>query len=638
MVHCKQHPPQPFEIDRWRPSLTRIGWRWLLALSCTLPFCAPVSANPATVLVLYSNNHLLPANIAFDRGLRAVLSPAVEINVEFLDYPRFFGPAYSETVTRFLREKYAAQMPALIIVGGENALEFLLENRDELFSGVPIVHAGVPAVALSAHALLPDDVVGVPVGYDFAATIAQALDWHPLARRLVLVTGASPLDHNYEVRLRALEPSFQDRVEIEFITGLETATLQKRLAQLDESAVVFTPGFFEDGAGNQYHPRESAVLVAGASGAPVYAPYDTFIGTGVVGGVMPSFRELGVQVGAIVGEILAGAAPQTLDLPEVADSVVTLDWQQVLRWKINVGMLPENAQIHFRTPGFFETYRRETLVGGALFLLQSALIAGLLLERRRRRGAELVVQRQRVELLHASRLALAGELTASIAHEINQPLAAILSNADAAALILDKAGAGSGEVAAILDDIRRDDQRASDVVNRLRAFLAHHEFERAPLDINEVAREVSALLRVEIARRNVGLELRLPSGGTVMIGDRIQVQQVLINLILNAMDAVAGQEGDRRIVRLSAEIVAGDILITVRDHGEGIDPENLGKLFTSFFTTKKDGMGLGLSIARTIVLAHGGRLTARNAPDGGAIFEVVFPRPEQTCSPQRIFR
>lgn len=594
-----------------------------------------MSAGPERVLVLYSNNRLLPANIEVDRGLRASLAPAVEINAEFLDYPRFFGQAYADTVTRFLREKYAAHMPAVIIAGGEDALEFLLEHRDGLFSDLPVVHVAVPATILATHAPLPPNMVGVPVGFDFAATIAQALDWHERAHRLVLVTGASPLDRTLEARLRALEPSFKDRVEVEFLSSLATPALLARLAQLDTNAVVFTPGYFDDGAGNQYHPRESAALVAAASGAPVYGPYDTFMGTGIVGGVMPSFMAMGRQAGLIAAEILAGAAPQTLALPKVADSVVTLDWRQVLRWKMDVGSLPDDAVIHFRTPGFFETYRREAIIGGALFVLQGVLIAWLLLERRRRRVAELAVQRQRVELMHSSRLALAGELTASIAHEINQPLAAILSNADAAALILEKTGAGDGELAAILADIRRDDQRASDVITRLRALLARQEFERLPLDVSDVAREVAALLRVEAGRRRVALELRLPSGGAVMMGDRIQVQQVLINLILNAMDAVAGQEPDRRIVRLSAEIVADEIRVTVRDYGEGIDPAHLGKLFVSFFTTKRSGMGLGLAIARTIVVAHGGRLMARNAPEAGAIFELVFPRLMPTLSPQQ---
>jgi signal transduction histidine kinase len=178
---------------------------------------------------------------------------------------------------------------------------------------------------------------------------------------------------------------------------------------------------------------------------------------------------------------------------------------------------------------------------------------------------------------------------------------------------------------AILADIRRDDLRASEVIRRLRALLAKQEDERQPLDLNGAMRDVTAILGGDARRRGMTLDIQPAAIAATVVGDRVQIQQVLINLLLNAMDAMADMPEDRRTVNLSVETDAGGVAFAVRDRGRGIAPEHLPQLFDSFFTTKQKGMGLGLSITRTIVEAHGGRIWAENAPGRGAVFHVTFP-------------
>jgi len=163
------------------------------------------------------------------------------------------------------------------------------------------------------------------------------------------------------------------------------------------------------------------------------------------------------------------------------------------------------------------------------------------------------------------------------------------------------------------------------VIQRLRALLAKHEIERQPFDLNAAVSDVATLLSVEARRRRMTLDIRSAPSSATIVGDRIQIQQVLINLLFNAMDAMADLPDDRRAVVVSVETVAGGIAMAVHDRGHGIAPEHLPRLFESFFTTKHQGMGLGLSIARTIVEAHGGRIRAENAPDQGAVFYVMLP-------------
>jgi C4-dicarboxylate-specific signal transduction histidine kinase len=257
--------------------------------------------------------------------------------------------------------------------------------------------------------------------------------------------------------------------------------------------------------------------------------------------------------------------------------------------------------------------------------LQAGLIGWLVVERRRRRLAEAAEHAQRLELAHASRLAVAGELTGSIAHEINQPLGAILSNADAADLVLASDEDRQEELRAILADVRRDAVRASDVIHRLRTWLARHEVEHKPFELNEAVREIQSMLGSEARRRRSTLEVRPAPLPVDVVGDRIEIQQVLVNVVLNALDAVADQPEERRTVVVSVGRGSERAEVTVRDRGHGMAPEDLPRLFDAFFTTKRDGMGLGLSIARTLVEAHGGRVWAENGSADGAVFHVELP-------------
>ena len=590
---------------------------------------AAEGTEPRNVLVLYSNNRLVPGNVAVDRGLRAVLtapsSPPVQFFSEFLDRPEFSGDAYEATMTKYLREKYSTRPPAAIVTVSDEALDFVLRMRSQLFPGVPVVHTVASQSLLRSFPPLPADVVGVPVEYDYSGTIEQALRWHPAAKRLVIVTGASQRDREREARLRREIPPLVGGVIVEFVAGLPTAAVLERLRALDSDAVVFTPGYFQDGDGRLFNPRDAAALMAATATAPLYGPFDTFIGIGAVGGRMPSFEGMGRQAAQIVDEIFAGAAPASLHLPDITPTTLQVDWRQVRRWGIDPSRIPTDTLVQFREPTFWEAYRNLALIAIAVILLQAALIASLLVERRRRRRAQTAVQKQRIELAHASRLAVAGELTASIAHEINQPLGAVQTSADAADLILRSGGDRRDDLIRIVTRIRLDIQRAGDVIRRLRALLAKHQPVQQPFDLNTAMSDVATLLRPEARQREVRLDVVPTAPAAVIVGDPTQVQQVLINLALNAMDAVVDLPDDRRTITMAAQRSATGVLITVRDRGRGIGLDEMPKLFESFFSTKPKGMGLGLSIVHTIVEAHGGRVWAENAPDGGAAFHVELP-------------
>jgi len=236
-----------------------------------------------------------------------------------------------------------------------------------------------------------------------------------------------------------------------------------------------------------------------------------------------------------------------------------------------------------------------------------------------RKRAEDEVPKHRDELLHMDRIAMMGELTASLPHELNQPLSAILSNAQAAQRFFGAKPPDLDEVRGALSDIVNHGRRASEVIGRLRAFLNRDMPDSYPLDINEAVRDVITLAHSDAVMRNVSIVTELGVDLPPVLGDRIQLQQVILNLISNGTDAMMNVDADdRRLIIRTEKHDEQNVQVVVRDFGIGIDEENLSRVFEPFVTKKPGGLGMGLSISRTIIEAHGGQLWAVNNPDPGA--------------------
>ena len=265
------------------------------------------------------------------------------------------------------------------------------------------------------------------------------------------------------------------------------------------------------------------------------------------------------------------------------------------------------------------------------------LVAGVSIDITERKRAEQEIERQRNELTHVTRVSAMGQLASSLAHELNQPLGAILRNAEAAELFLQDPSPDLDELRAIFADIRKDDQRAGEVIDRMRALMKYREgAERSRLDLHLLALDTVTLVRPDAERRRVRLEVETGPAVPPVHGDQVQLQQVLLNLLLNAMDALDDNPSARRFVTVRARPAGAMVEVTVRDTGHGIPVDKLPHLFEPFFSSKPNGLGMGLAISRDIIRAHGGRMWAENNPDGGATLHFTVPASSEGGRGERV--
>jgi signal transduction histidine kinase len=583
------------------------------------------SAPQKKVLVVHASRIDAPYTQLVERAFRKTLSEGLhgrlDYYVEHIDIGRFATPDYELALRDFLRRKYADQSLDLVIADGDGPFAFVARHRSEIFRAAPVVFSREEADAQPVP-----NTTGVVFPVDMRATLDIALRLQPQVKQVFVIRGASKFDQFYEAIARHQFPEYEDRVGFSYLPVLSISDLKKEVAHLPEDSIIYFVSLFEDGAGHKLIPVEALSALSAAANVPIYCWPEMTLGYGVVGGALLSEESVATQTARLALRVLNGESAESIPTVVAQPYSTTFDWRQLRRWNIPEDRLPPGSEVRFRTPTAWDRYPGQ--IAGALLILlvQGVLIAALLLQRRQRRRAELALQGQRTDLAHAGRLAIVGELSATIAHEINQPLGAILSNTDAAELLLEAGTGELDEVRRILADIRRDDLRAGEVIGRLRSLLSKHPMTRERNDLNEVIAEAVRLLESEAHRRDVQLETRFASGLPIVLGDRVHVQQVIINLVINAMDAMSDVEADpRRVIVQTSARGSAEVEVAVSDCGPGLPTDHRARVFEPYFTTKDRGMGLGLSIARTIVEAHGGRIWADPDATSGAVFRFTLP-------------
>ena len=564
----------------------------------------------------------------YARSIKAALeqqSPwPLDLQEHSLLTARFNNPGPEAPFVEYLGSLYQDCSPDIVLSIGAPAARFVQKYRGRLFPETPMVLTAVEQRLVNRAALTGNDTV-ISVRNDFLAAFRSILQVMPDTRTIAVVIGASALEKFWLDELKRELKPLEGRVAFVYYADLSFAEILKRASALPPHTVLFWGLMSVDGAGVAQEGDLALRSLHTVANGPIFSYQEAFFNGETVGGLMHSIAETSKKTVNVAIRILGGEKPGNINIEPIEFAGPKYDWREMQRWGISESNLPPGSEILFREPDPWERYRWQIAVIAAVILVEGGLISGLLHERRRRRLAEVDSRQRLAELAHVNRYSAAGELTTSIAHELTQPLGSILTNTETAELMLKGASPDLAELREILADIKRDDQRASEVIRRLRSMLKKTPFEIRDIDLNDTVREAIGFVAAVADRRGVALKFAATSSKLRVKGDPVQLQQVILNLIINAMDAISEADAQAREVSVSTARSSPHAEVRIGDTGPGIAAADLKNVFDPFFTTRPQGMGMGLAIARTIIEAHRGAISAENRPSGGALFTIQLP-------------
>jgi signal transduction histidine kinase len=501
-------------------------------LVCVVASLSPVNltaqeARPRSILVVDDANAKAPFYYELFSRLRAIVNAEtgspVSLYTESLDLTRFGSADYERSLQQPFEVKYGDRPIGVVVAVGSGALDYVLRWRPVLWPNVPVAFAMVDEPT-AARLNPPPDVTGYLMKLRFADAMTAARAVVPYLKAVALV--GDPLENQTIYRHWKDEiPAATEGVEIIDLTGLKMREVRERVATLPERTAILYTGIYSDGEGTSYVPAIALSLVAQTANRPIVVTSENEVGLGGIGGF--------VITPALVGESVAGLAMRIIDGESAATIPVSVanivrpifDWRQLKHWNVSEAALPAGSEIRFREPSLWEQHRSEVVAAGTLILLQTALIAGLLHEYRRRRRAEIETRQRMEELAHMNRYATAGEMSASIAHELTQPLSAILVNAEAGTMMINSASPDLHEIEEILAAVKRDDEYASEVLQRLRGFVKKNPFQPQEIDLSKIVPEMFDFMQVQASARGVTLDWTPPPKALHVRGDRIQLSR-----------------------------------------------------------------------------------------------------------------
>ena len=605
------------------------GWR-SAALAAVLFLGAASSAAAQTVpqiLLLQSFNRGNLTLDSFTAEFRVELDRLAgsPINVvQVVVGPTGFVGASEPAVVDYIRALFAGNRgPDLIVTVSGAAAAFARTYREQLFPNAPLVFAAVDQRTLGGTPLGNNDTA-VAVDNDFPGLVDDILALLPQTRELFIVVGSGPSARFWRQELTTQFSRFRDRLTLTWSNELTLPEMVRRCANLPRNAAILFLSFGMDAQGRTYADERVFASLRDTANVPVFGVQSVMLGHGIVGGRLMAIDALGRTTADVAMRLLRGAPPSSISVPPQSPGRPTFDARELRRWSIAENRLTPDSVVLHRSPSLWQEHRLAILVAVGALIIQALLIVVLLHERRARQRAERDSRRSLALAADTSRRETIAALTSSITHELGQPLSSMIHNAAALErLVTATTPAMVGE---ILSDIRAQGVHATQIIDHHRTMLRTRQMDIAPIEVHAVVDESLALVAHVMRDRQVDVTVDLPLESCVIPGDHVLLQQALVNLLINAMEAMADTPPARRHITIGTHVRPATVDISVRDTGPGVPADITGSLFTAFVTTKPEGMGMGLTIAQTIVRAHGGTIEARNNPDGGATFTVALPR------------
>lgn len=525
----------------------------------------------------------------------------------------------------------------LIISVGAPAAQFVQRHRDHLFGATPMIFTAVEERRVRFTSLTENDSV-VAVKHDLPAAIENILRVLPKTKTVTVVNGTSPLEKFWLEEMRREFEPFEGRVTFAWTNKQSFQEILKQAAAPPPESAIFWELMIVDAAGAVHQGDRALAQLHSVSKAPIFSFDDSFFGGELVGGPMHAVSDTAQRTAEVAVRIFGGEKPGEIKTQSIGFAAPKYNWKEMQRWGISEDDLPAGSVIYFRDPSAWEKYRLQIVGILVALLFQGALIFWLFYEHWRRQRAETERLRLVNDMARINRFATAGQLSASIAHEIRQPLTAMSASAAAGLIWLKKTVPDLQEVKALLEDVIAGSRRADDIIKSVQAMFRNEPTRRVEVNLNELVRQVVVLTERTIKSNNITLQLALSDDRqTDILADPIQLQQVILNLILNAFEALGASEYPAKILRIETGTDrTGGVFLTVEDSGPGFDKKVADNLFSALLTTKTNGMGIGLSICKSIVEKHQGHLTATSVKPHGVMLRVALPRAQPNPSSRLI--
>ena len=480
---------------------------WTVAAIVLLVSIGESAAQPKQILVLQSFGLNFQPWATWSREIRNELnrqSPwPLDIQEHSVITARVGDHAAEPKFVEYLLALYAQQRPDLIVAMGAAAARFVQRHRADLFPTTPMLLAAVEERRVDRSMLSGQDAV-VAVRIDPIALFENILRLLPETKTIAVIIGNSPNERFWADELRRiLGPLLANRAELIFYNERPFEEILRDVARLPPHSAIFFQQPAVDGAGAVYGDKEPLKRIYQVANAPIFSFDQSYFTGEIVGGPMFSPAEGARPTAAVAVRMLGGEKADGIKVPPIEFSAPKYDWRQLQRWNISERRLPPRAEVLFREQTVWERYSWQIALIAAVILIQAAFISALLREHQRRQLAEVQARQRMAELAHVNRFSTAGEWTASIAHEINQPLGAILTNAETADAILQSSTPDVTELKEIVRDILQDDRRATEVIRRMRSLLRKAPFELTNIDLNDLVRETLQFLSSLAAGRQV---------------------------------------------------------------------------------------------------------------------------------------
>jgi signal transduction histidine kinase len=596
------------------------------------------AAEPRRVLILHAFGHAYSPWSDMAASFREELVKKSQEPIDFyevsLDTARVQDSQDEGPFVEYIRAVLSGRKLDLIVPVGAPAAFFLQRHRQAIFPTTPMMIVGADVRRISGTPRAANDVT-VLLDLDLPAYLRNILQLRPETTDIAVVVGNSPVERYWTSELRRDFQRFADRVNIIWLNDLTFDEMLKHAATMLPQSAIFWFLLSEDAAGVPYSQDRALEMMREVSAVPIFGMGDFELGRGIVGGPLMQTSALGRQAAEVGLRILRGETRGgSIELPNVTFGAPMYDWRELQRWNISEARLPADSIVQFRQGSIWQQHRLEIMGALAIVILQAALIAGLMFERQARKRAAVVAGKAKMEsdfyrenLAHLARVHTVGTMSTAIAHEVNQPLVAIKNYAVAArGRLMRTGGLSLAKVQELLDKIEEQASRAGDVLQSLRAMVRKHEPEAAETELGELIADTLKLMEMEGRNANIRIEAAISPELPPVLVDGIQIQQVVLNLARNAIEAIeeAGiSSGVIKVAVIGTE--KNEVAVSVSDCGPGIAPEDAKHIFDPFHSTKRGGLGVGLSISRAIIEAHGGRMSLAPNQGGGCVFQFTLP-------------